>query len=325
MVSKIEISHKTIIFTLFLLASIWMVWQIRDILYFLFIAFIIMSGLRPMVEAMVNKRVPRILAVVVVYIGIIGALTLTIASLVPAMIIQSTHLIQSFPSVIEKVLPFGAVNLGQFTQQIAPIGQNIIKVTINIFSNIITIVTILVFVFYFLLERKHTQKTLVGFIGEESANTLITILERIESRLGMWVQGQIILMLVIGVFIYIGLLILRIDFALPLAILAGLFEIVPNIGPIISAIPVIIVALATSPIQALSVVALFFIVHQLENNIIVPFVMKQSVGLSPLITIFALMVGGKLAGISGAVLAVPIVLVLQELLGAYQTQTALKK
>lgn len=318
MVSKIEISHKTIIFTLLLLAGIWIIWQIRDILYFLFIAFIIMSGLHPVVEGLEKRKVPRVLAVVISYIGIIGILTLAIASLIPAMIIQSTHLIQTLPSVIEKVIPYGVGNLGQFTQQIAPIGQNIIKVTISIFSNIVTIVTILVFAFYFLLERKHTKATLAGFIGIDRAEIIIEVLERIEMRLGMWIRGELILMTVIGVMTYIGLLLLRIDFALPLAIFAGLLEIIPNIGPIVSAIPAVLVALSISPVAALSVIGLFILVQQLENNLIVPFVMKRSVGLSPLITIFALMIGGKLAGISGAVLAVPIVLIIQELLNAYQ-------
>jgi predicted PurR-regulated permease PerM len=319
MVTKIEISHKTIIFTLILLASIWLVWQIRDILFFLFIAFIIMSGLRPMVEGLEKKRVPRLLAIIIVYTGIIGAFGLMIASIIPSMILQSTRLIQTLPSVITKVIPNGIVNISEFTQQIAPIGQNIIKVTINIFSNIITILTILVFVFYFLLERKHTKATLAGFVGEAQSGVIIGVLERIESRLGMWIRGQLILMLIIGVMTYIGLLIFRIDFALPLAIFAGLLEILPNIGPIISAIPAIIVALSISPVMALSIIGLFIVIHQLENNLIVPFVMKQSVGLSPLITIFALMIGGKLAGISGAILAVPIVLIIQELLNAYQT------
>jgi len=318
MTSKIEISHKTIIFTLVLLASIWLVWQIRDILFFLFIAFIIMSGLRPMVDFLERRKVPRILAIIVIYFGLISLFIVTVASFIPTLVIQFTHFAQSLPGVLEKILPNGTVDFTQMSQQIAPIGQNIVKVTINIFSNFITIVTILVFVFYFLIERKYAHKTLVGFMGEVSANRIMTVLERIENRLGMWIQGQIILMVVIGVLTYIGLLVLRIDFALPLAILAGLLEIVPNIGPIISAVPVIMVALATSPVLALSVIGLFIIVHQAENNFIVPFVMKKSVGLSPLITIFALMVGGKLAGIAGAVLAVPIVLVVQEILNAYQ-------
>ena len=143
------------------------------------------------------------------------------------------------------------------------------------------------------------------------------VVKNIEQRLGSWVQGQLFLMLIIGVVSYIGLLLLKIDFALPLAILAGLLEIVPTIGPIISAIPAVIIGLSMTPVTALLVALLFFLIHQSENTLVVPFVMKKSVGLPPLLTIIALMIGGKLAGIAGVVLAVPVVLIIQEILHEY--------
>jgi predicted PurR-regulated permease PerM len=189
-----------------------------------------------------------------------------------------------------------------------------VKLTVSIFSNIITIVTVLVFTFYLLLERKHMEQLLAHFMAEDMAKRVSAVLKNIEQRMGSWVQGELILMLIIGVLAYIGLVLLRVDFALPLAILSGLLEIIPTVGPIISAIPAVIVGLATSPLLAGSIVLLFFIIHQLENTLVVPFVMKKSVGLPPLLTIIALMIGGKLAGIAGAVLAVPVVLVIQEIL-----------
>ncbi|KKR87373.1 MAG: hypothetical protein UU34_C0005G0047 [Candidatus Curtissbacteria bacterium GW2011_GWA1_41_11] len=117
--------------------------------------------------------------------------------------------------------------------------------------------------------------------------------------------------------VYIGLTLLKVEFVLPLAIIAGILEIVPTIGPIISAVPAVFVALATSPFLALSVVALYFIVQQLENNLMVPIVLSKSTGLSPIITIFSLMLGVRFLGITGAILAVPIVLVLQVVIGAF--------
>jgi len=118
----------------------------------------------------------------------------------------------------------------------------------------------------------------------------------------------------IGVLTYVGLLLLHVDFALPLAIIAGLLEIVPMIGPWLSAIPAVLVGLSISPIMALYVIILFVVVQQIESNLFVPMVMKRSVGLSPLITILALLIGGRLGGIGGALLAVPSVLVLQVIL-----------
>jgi predicted PurR-regulated permease PerM len=317
MVSKIEISHKTIIFTFLLLLASWFIWQIRDILLFLFIAFIITSAIRPMVDWMEKRRIPRFLAIILVYILLFGVVGLSIAGVIPVLAGQITHLMQDLPVYVERMLPYWNLNLGQLSQQLAPIGQNILKVTINLFSNMITVITLLVFVFYFLLEQKNTERSLAGFMGEESAKRMTDIVMRIEQRLGMWVQSQIILMFIIGVLSYIGLVALHIDFALPLAILAGLFEIVPNVGPIVSSIPAIIIALAISPVSALSVTILFVVIHQVEGNLIVPLIMKKSVGLSPLITIFALLVGGKIAGIAGAILAVPLVLIVQEIISSY--------
>lgn len=316
MTTKIEISHRTIIFTLILLVAVWIVWQIRDILLFLFVAFIIMSALRPMVDGLEKRKLPRFLAIITIYVIVFGIIGISIASVIPSLIIQSTRLMQDLPKLIERMLPYWDLNLSQLSQQLAPLGQNLVKVTINLFSNIITIVTILVFVFYFLLERKHTKQALAGFVGDALAGRSMEVLERIELRLGMWVQGELILMLTIGVLSYIGLLLLKVEFALPLAIFAGLLEIIPNIGPVVSAIPAVIVALATSPVLALSVIGLFIVVQQAENNFIVPFVMKKRVGVSPLVTIFSLMVGAKLAGVAGAVLAVPVVLIIQELIAS---------
>ncbi len=314
MVSKIEISHKTIIFTLVLLASIWLVLQIRDILFLIFIAFIIMSALHPLVDWMSSKRIPRFLAVLLVYIVVFGIVGFSIAGTIPSLVSETSSFGQDFPKVISALLPNLNIDLNSLTQQIAPIGENLVKVTIGIFSNIISLLMVLVFSFYFLLERKHAEKIASGFVGNIKANSFITVVHRIEARLGSWMMGQLFLMFSVGLLSYIGLLLLGVKFALPLAIIAGILEIVPNIGPIVSAIPAILIAVSVSPVMALSVLILYLVIQQLENNIIVPLVMKKSVGLSPIITIFSLLVGGRLAGVAGAVLAVPIVLIIQELI-----------
>jgi predicted PurR-regulated permease PerM len=140
------------------------------------------------------------------------------------------------------------------------------------------------------------------------------LLRRIERRLGVWVRGEFVLMSAVGLCSFIGLTILHVDFALPLAIVAGLLELVPMLGPIIASITATLVALSVSPLLALSVVALYIIIQQLENNILVPYIMKKSVGLAPIVTILALMIGARLAGIIGAILAVPIALTMHEVL-----------
>ncbi|MEK7065437.1 MAG: AI-2E family transporter [Patescibacteria group bacterium] len=320
MTNKIEISHKTIIFTIAFLIALWALVQIRDILFLVFIAFILMAALRPLVEWLARLRIPRIVSVLVIYAVVFGVFGVSLAGTIPTLITQSSSFIQNLPMFIERVLPYWNIDARAITQQIAPISENIVRLTVGLFSNIFTTLTVLVFTFYFLLERRHAQSLLEEMMGEVAAGRVMSVVSEIETRLGSWIRGQIILMVIVGVLVYIGLVLLKVEFALPLAIIAGLLEIVPLIGPIASAIPAVFVALATSPFLALSTVALYFIVQQLENNLIVPLVMKRSTGLSPVITIFALMVGARFAGIVGVILAVPTVLVLQAVIGAFLTK-----
>ncbi len=322
MTSKIEISHRTIIFTVVLIAGVLLLIQIRDILYLLFISFILMTALRPLVEWLARFKVPRVLAILAIYFFGFGFLGISIGSAIPSLVRESAKFIAAFPSFVSRLLPYWDIDVRAFTQQIAPISENVVRVTVGIFSNIVTTLTVLVFTFYFLLERRRIEKFLVDTMGEDGAKQCIHIVRAVEQRLGSWIRGQIFLMAAIGVLSYIGLTVLHVEFALPLAILAGMFEIIPMIGPTISAIPAVLVALTGSPFLALSVAALYFILHQVENHLVVPFVMRKSVGLSPLITIASLMIGGKLAGIIGAVLAIPVVLVSQIIIAEYLAKTS---
>lgn len=317
MVNKVEISHKTIIFTLVLLSSLWLLLQIRDILFLLFISFILMSALRPIVDWMDERRIPRILAIGIIYTVVFGLFGVSIAGMIPQLAVQSGKLFTEIPSVFSRVFPYVSFDVQSISQQIAPVGENLVKVTLNLFSNVLMTLTVLTFTFYFLLERAGIQTMLSGLLGQGLGDRVFDVLLRVEKRLGAWVLGEMILMFFIGTLVYAGLWFLRVEFALPLAIIAGLLEIVPTIGPILSAVPSVIVAFSHSPILALTVVALYIIVQQVENNIVVPLVMRKSVGLPPVLTILALMIGGRFAGVSGAVLAVPILLTVQEIIASF--------
>lgn len=317
MPTKVEISHKTIIFTVIFLLVLWFIYHILDILFLLFISFVLMTAIRPLVNFLTNIKIPRVLAIVLVYAFFFTIVSVSFASTVPTIVGQSSRLISELPVFIERLLPYWTFDIRSLTQQISPFGQSVVKVTVSIFSNIFSLLTVVGFTFYLLLERKHGETFLIQSLGEIVGKKVISVVEEVEVRLSAWVQGELVLMLFIGVIVYIGLAILRVDYALPLAILAGLLEIVPLIGPVVSAVPAVLVAWGTSPLLALTVVALYIIVQQVENNIVVPMVMRRSVGLSPLVTILALMIGNRFAGVLGAILAVPIVLVVQVMIGTF--------
>lgn len=308
---------QTVVFTLAALAGIWLILQIRDILFLVFVAFLLMTAIYPLVTWLERWKIPRAIGTVIIYVVVFGTLGVIVGSAIPALIVQTTKLAQTLPETTARVLPYWNIDFQTISGQLAPLSANVLSVTLGIFSNILTTFTVLIIAFYFIVERRHAEATLDGFLGESAGKKMTEVLRIVERRLGAWVRGELLLMTFIGVFTYVGLTLLHVEFALPLAIIAGILEIVPMIGPIVSAIPATLVAISVSPVLALSVVALYIVVQQVESNIFVPLVMKRSVGLSPIVTILALMIGGRLGGIGGAVLAVPSVLVLQVLLTMY--------
>jgi predicted PurR-regulated permease PerM len=143
---------------------------------------------------------------------------------------------------------------------------------------------------------------------------VIGLWKRSQAKIGQWMQGQLLLGLIIGVLVYLGLMVLGISHALLLAFIAAFFELIPVFGPIISAIPAVLIALAASGIsEGLLVVGLYLVIHQFENHLLYPLVVKKIVGVSPILVILSLVIGAKLAGFLGAILAVPIAAALMEL------------
>ncbi len=317
MTSKVEISHKTIVFTVLFLILLWLLLQIREIIFLVYIAFILMSAFKPLADFLEKIHIPRVFSVLAIYILVITTLGFAGSSVIPLLVSQSIHLAERMPQYVGSVLPFIKIDEQIITQQIAPIGQNLVKVTIGLFSNVITLFSIIVISFYLLIERQRLEKQLASFMGEEGAKKMMLIIVKIEERLGAWVRGQLTMGITIGVATFIGLSILNLPYALALAILAGILEIIPIIGPIISAIPAIFVALTISPFVTVMTVITYFLIQQVEAHLVVPMVMQKAVGLHPLVTIIALMIGANLSGIGGALLAVPIVVTAESILSEY--------
>lgn len=328
---KIEISHRTIIFTVVFLLSLWLLYYLRGVLITLFLALILMAALSPLVERLQKWRIPRVLSIILIYILIFTAIGFTIAGIIPPLVEQTQNLISRFPSYFDSLSWMGVdknmiyTQTNQFTEKLGILSGSIIKTVTSFFQNIINIVVLMVISFYLVLERKNLDKYLLRFFGENVANTGVRIFDKIEKRLGGWVRAELLLMLIVGLLSYIGLSFLGVDYALPLAILAGFLEIIPIIGPFISAIPAVLVGLLVSPLMALAVAALYLLIQQLENNLIVPQIMARECGLKPLVTIIALIIGFRLGGVPGAILAVPVVLLLEVILTEIYSSEKFKK
>jgi len=328
---KIEISHRTIVFTVIFLLVLWLLYFLRGVLIILFLALILMAALNPLVDRLERWRLPRALAIALIYLLIFSVIGLAIWGVIPPLVNQTQNLTSRFPSYLESLKWLGVDKevvynqLNQLTEQLGVISSGIIRTFVSFFQNLINIVVLLVISFYLLLERKNLGRYLLRFFGDNAEKTGIRVMDEIEKRLGGWIRAEIVLMIIIGLLTFIGLTLLGIDYALPLAILAGFLEIIPNIGPFISAIPAVLVALFISPLMALAVAALYFLVQQIENNFIVPQLMAKECGLNPLITIIALIAGFKLGGVIGAILAVPVVLLIEIILTEISTSEKFKR
>lgn len=307
---KVDISHKTIFFITGFFALLWALYLIKDVIILLFIAIIFMSALSPVVEALEKIKIPKSLAIALIYIAVVALVGVLISFVVTPLLDQTANLITNLPQFMSRLLPEnGVVDKSVLQQELGNVSKNALEFTLTIFSNVLGFISIAVLTFYLLLERENLDKLVSQFFTDKER--VLKITQKIEEKLGAWMRGQIALSLIIGLAAYIGLTILGIPYALPLAILAGLMEVVPVIGPIISAIPAILIAYLISPFLALLVGVVYFVIQQLENHLIVPQVMNRAVGLNPLVVILAVAIGGRLLGISGALLAVPITVVAQ--------------
>ncbi|HVZ67696.1 MAG TPA: AI-2E family transporter [Patescibacteria group bacterium] len=302
-----------ILVALLVVATAWAIVAMREVIVALFVSYIIMSAIFPVVKFLRKKGVPRPLAAALPYIATIAVIVLLIISILPFFISQISLLFSILPGYLNHDVDFfGArvhsAQIGTFaTSEIGNIGTNAINVTARVFGGIVSAVSIFAVSFYLLLYRDTVIKSFAGLFPKRHQARVEKTVVLVEDKLGNWLRGQIVLSACIGVLIWVVLTIIGIEFALPLAVLAAMLEIVPTIGPIVSALPAVLVALSISPVMAIIVAVSYFFVQLLENHVLVPRIMQKAVGLNPIVIIIGIIVGGKLLGIPGALLAIPFI------------------
>jgi len=251
-------------------------------------------------------------------LGILGGM---IALIAPTLAQQTTNFVNVLPSYlagigVDSSISSNLVASGALSQ-LGAIPGELLNFTVSIFSNVVSVVTVLVFSFYMLLthDKFHDQMGLL--FGETKKQRIIRVINAWENKIGKWARGQLLLMFFVGLGTYIGLFLIGIPYALPLAILSGLLDIIPILGPIVAAIPAVLIGFGASPVIGLSVIAVAFLVHQLEGYVLVPKIMEKSVGVSPLVVLVSIAIGARLLGITGVIISVPLVITLQVLVKEY--------
>jgi len=319
---NIEISSSSIFKILIVIFLVWIIYLIREVVAILIFAFILVSILEPAVNWLRLKRVPKTLSVVLIYLLLLLVFAGIVALLIPPISDQIDQLISNFPVYWQKFsLEFK--NIGQFLNQYS-VGQEIEnafknlkyslpQTTTGIFSQVgqflagvFSIFIVIVISFYILVEENATKRIFRSILPGQYLPYTYQVFSRIQNKLGLWLRGQLILCLIVGFLFYIGLLFLGVKYALILGIVGGLLEFIPYVGPTFSGVLAVIITFFQSPIKALLVLFLYIVIQIIENNLLVPNIMRRAVGLNPVISITALLVGGTLGGVIGAILAIPL-------------------
>lgn len=314
----VYISPLSIVVTIATLLGLFLLFQIRSIIALLFLSYIFMTALRPMVEFLMRKlRVPQPVSIIIVYVSVMTILIGMLSVILPPLGTELYQLLRTveLPFLQEELstLRFTVSELGQLADSVGNSFGVVMTLINSTFTGVFTVFTLLVMSYYLMVDRDKLHQKIGWFSHERKHHDQAErFFATLDKQLGGWIRGQIILMVLIGVITYVGLSIIGVPYALPLALLAGLLEIVPNLGPTLAALPAIALAfLGGGGLLAGFTVVFYLVVQQLENNIIVPRVMKSNADVNPLVAIVAILIGLKLAGVVGALLAVPAYIVVR--------------
>lgn len=306
-----------LIMILLFLIVCWMLFRARKILVMLFVAYLITLAVKMPIAGLkkwTKDRLSLVWSAVIVYLLIIVAIIAGISLVIPNLVTELLNFAKTFnvspvTNLINNIdlnqLDIGALidNFGQF-------GSSIISGAVATFGGLFTFMTTFIISFHLAVYQNNFHNTALAITRNEGiANIAGDFSQVMAKQLGGWLRGEFVLMLIIGLTSYIAFALLGIPYALPLAVLAGLLELLPNIGPIVASVPAVALALTVSWPIALATLAVCVVIQQLENTLIVPRVMKAAVNVNPVVSIILVLAGFQLFGVFGSLLAIPVFLI----------------
>jgi predicted PurR-regulated permease PerM len=299
-------------------------WAAREALMLIYVSALIAMGFAPLVQIIERRRaggrarVPRWLAILVIYIAIIGVLLLAALAVVPPLVSQAAALWAKMPDEFDKFqkllirykLLHQPITLAEAVQN-APEGTSsnavgtVFAALSNLVGGIFGFLTILILSFYLLVEAKSMFEYIARFIPPGRRGDVANAAREAVVKVSAWLRAQFVLAGIMGTFATVGMFLMGVPYFYVVALVAAIGETIPIVGPIIGGVTAVAVAVSVSPKLALMVGIYFFALHQLEANILVPKIMEKRVGVSPVAVLVALLIGGALWGLVGAILAIP--------------------
>ncbi len=336
--TNISITTGTFVRGLLVLLGAWLVYFLFDLVLVILSSVVIASAVEPATRWFMKYRVPRVLGVLAVYflafVVIFGFLYL----LAPPLFLETRSLIEGLPDQVED-LPLVEVveglgplsgfvgvdtTIAEFFSElrhgVEKFSTGALATATTLFGGLFSFVLILVISFYLAVQQRGIERFLSLVTPVSQEDYVIDLWHRSQVKIGQWMKGQLVLGLIVGVMVFLTLTLFQVPHALLLAVLAAFMELIPVFGPIIAAVPAVIIGFTQSVTTGLIVIAIYVVIQQFENHLIYPLVVKKIVGVPPIIVIISLIIGAQLAGFLGILLSVPVATVLRELANDYQAR-----
>ena len=322
----VSITPGTIFVSALIIISLWLAFYLKDLLLVVLTAVVLASAIEPATKWFMRMHFPRVLAVVLIYLGVFLFLVSFFYFLLPPLVSETASFIKVLPVYLES-LNISQPGIAYVSDESTPIFeqalqlQDILKassagalgVASAVFGGIVSFVLIIVLSFYFAVQDRGLDNFIRLVTPPRHQEYLLDLWRRAQIKIGRWLQGQLLLSLIVGVLVYLGLLALGVPYALLLALIAAVLELIPVFGSILAAIPAVVLSfLDSGTTLAILVIILYVVVNQLQGNLIYPMVVQKILGIPPLVVILAIIAGYQLAGFLGVLIAVPIASALQE-------------
>jgi predicted PurR-regulated permease PerM len=338
--TTIHIGTGTMVRAVLVLIGFYTLYLLSDLLLVLLTSIVLASSVEPAAKWFIGRKFPRMLAVLTVYVLFLSLFAAMFFFFLPPLLKDFSQFFSSLPqyfNFLDKWNPWSDVldyqqiltNLASnFTGGASALGSaadaagGIARTVGGVFQGLLNFVLVIVISFYLAVQERGIENFLKIIVPQKNEKYVIDLWYRSQYKIGRWMQGQVILGVLVGVLVYLGLTIMQVPHAFLLAIIAAMFELIPVFGPTLAAVPAVLIGLTSSVTLGLMVVAFYIIIQQFENHLIYPIVVRKVVGVPPILVIIALLIGVSLAGFMGVILSVPLAAAVMEFVNDIEKKKA---
>lgn len=336
---RVSVTPSTITSAVLIIVGAYVLWLLRDLALLVLTAIVIASAIEPQIAFLIRHRIPRFFAAILVYVLVFGSVFSLLYFFFPPIIGDAAGFLSAMPHYFDTLNASGSFSnistasnligsshdLQSFIQTLFSLQStfsagsgSIVQVLVTFFGGVFSLMLVIVLSFYFALEDTGVDDFLRLVMPSAYEDYSVDLWKRAQKKIGRWMQGQILLSVIVAILVYLGLLIIGVPYALLLAVFTAFAEIIPIFGSLIAGTFAVIIAYSSGGVALGAIVlGLYVVVNQFESNLIYPLIVKKVVGVPPLMVIVALIAGYTLAGFLGVLLSVPFAAVLLELISDF--------